>query len=247
MIRVTAAILLMLSFSGAGAAETPLTTDLSRHTVSITSSFSGADIVLFGTREEAGDVVVVVRGPASNAVVRRKHRVLGIWINTEEVVFDGSPSYYAVAASRPLGDIAPQPVLLAEGIGIDNLHPGYLGPGDLTPARVQEFRLGWLRQQEAGGRYVATIGAVSFLGAHLFRATIAFPASLPFGTYAVETLLLRDGAVVARDSQPLHVVEAGVDAGVSDFARNEALAYGLIAVAAAALTGYLASLAFRNY
>ena len=47
---------------------------------------------MFGAVEGEGDILVVVRGPRSEAVVRRKSQVFGIWLNTKSVTFDNVPS-----------------------------------------------------------------------------------------------------------------------------------------------------------
>ena len=245
MRAILTALSLMLAL-GPAAADEALTVDVSRDAIPVTSSFAGTDIVLFGTREEAGDIIAIVRGPPAEAVVRRKHRILGVWINTEERTYQGAPAYYAVAASRPLGDILAAEVLLREQIGLGNVQQA--GPaGRVEPRREEEFRAALLRYQSWAGRYISAVAPVKFEGAHLFRANIALPASAPYGDYTVETLLVSDGKIAARRTVPLRVVEAGVNAGISDFARNDALAYGLIAVLAAAAAGWIASLAFRAY
>ncbi|WP_432288400.1 TIGR02186 family protein [Aminobacter sp. BA135] len=64
---------------------------LSTDRVAITADFAGADLTIFGALENADplinrqgryDVYVVLEGPARPVVVRRKSRVLGMWINT---------------------------------------------------------------------------------------------------------------------------------------------------------------------
>ena len=53
--------------------------------------------------------------------VWRKGKVAGIWVNAEAVVFGNVPSFYAVAASRPVEEIiAPGPAALYR-IGTGNL------------------------------------------------------------------------------------------------------------------------------
>ena len=65
---------------------------LSTDSVAITSNFAGADLTIFGALDNADplvarqgryDVIVVLEGPARPVVVRRKNRILGMWINTE--------------------------------------------------------------------------------------------------------------------------------------------------------------------
>jgi hypothetical protein len=52
--------------------------------------------------------------------------------------------------------------------------------------------------------------------------------------------------VVSGQTSPLVVSQVGVDAEVNEFAERSALLYGIIAVAGAAVAGWLASLPFRN-
>src|SRR5690606_20184056 len=102
---------------GPAPADAPLITDLSSHLIAITSSFTGTELLLFGAIDEPGDIIVVVRGPVSNAVVRRKGRTLGLWLTERSVSFDGVPGYYAVVSNKPLEEIAPEPLLQRLQIG----------------------------------------------------------------------------------------------------------------------------------
>jgi len=240
------AVLAMLFAPPAAHGAEALRADLSDHLVAITTGFTGTRLVLFGTRQEPGEVVVVVRGPLSRAVVRRRHRVLGFWINTERATFDDVPAFYAIISNQPLDRIAPEPILRLHAIGIQYLHPPLYAPRDLRARREVSFREALVRRQERNGRFLESLGQITFIGEHLFRTTVAFPANVPVGTYTVEAFLFRDGAVIGAETVPLTVTEAGVDSNVSQFAQSEALAYGLIAVAASAMAGWLASLPFRT-
>src|SRR6266478_4035745 len=90
---------------GSAARAEGLVADLTSHLVAITTGFTGASVVLFGATDGPGDVVVAVRGPEREMTVRRKHRIAGIWVNTQEVTFANAPSFYAVAASHAIEEI----------------------------------------------------------------------------------------------------------------------------------------------
>ncbi len=107
--------LLLLAGGARPAAAERLVVSLSNHRVEITSNFTGADLVLFGTIEPdkgkttraAGyDLVVTVTGPRQNYRTRRKGRVMGIWVNADSREFVNVPSYLAVLSNRPVKDIA---------------------------------------------------------------------------------------------------------------------------------------------
>jgi uncharacterized protein (TIGR02186 family) len=229
---------------GGAAFDIPLITDLSAHLIAITSSFSGTDLLLFGSLEEPGDVIVVVRGPAGPLTVRRKERLFGIWVNRTAMEFASVPGYYAVAASRPLADIAPEGLLERLQIGADNLRFSHLGR--FSEDDVRPFRTAIVRNKSREGLYHENVTEVAFLGRKLFRTRIDFPAVVPVGTYRAEVYLIRDKKVVAAQAIPLFIDKQGVEQAIYDFAHTMPLFYGLLSVAIAAISGWLAAIAFRK-
>jgi uncharacterized protein (TIGR02186 family) len=242
--RALLLLALFLALHGTAGAQT-LSADLSSHLIAITTGFTGTDVVLFGATDGGSDVIAVVRGPEQDIVVRRKSHVAGIWLNTREMSFKAVPSFYAVYSSRPLEEIAPPALRALHQIGLDNLRFG-AGEGGRSPADQVEFRAALMDEQLRQGLYAREPGRINFLGDRLFRATIAFPANVPTGTYLVEAFLVRDKAVVNGQTTPLVVSQIGVDAEINEFAQRQALLYGVLAVAGAAMAGWLASLPFRN-
>lgn len=244
------ALLLLAVAAALAAAAGParaqaLVADLTSHLVAITTGFTGTSVVLFGATDGTGDVIVVVRGPERDLTVRRKSKVAEVWINTRQVTFQSVPSYYSIASSKPLDDIAPPAVRQLHQIGLDNLRLTTEAP--LSPQETEEFRSALLRNEARAGLYPPAIGDVRFiLGDRLFRTDIRFPANVPTGNYAVQVFLVRDKAVVSGQTVPLVISELGLNAEVHDFADRYALAYGLIAISLAALVGWLASLPYRN-
>ena len=226
-------------------AEQPLLADLTSHLIAITTGFTGTSVVLFGATDGPGDIVVIVRGPQHDVVVRQKHHLAGIWINAHNVAFTNVPSYYATFSSKPLAQIAPADVQALHQIGIANLRFDPRDPA--TPANeISLFRAALIDDARSTGVFTDVPGSVSFLGDRLFRTTVAFPANVPTGTYLVEVLLVRNGIVVSGQTTPLVISEIGLDADLSEFASRYALLYGIAAVAGAALLGWLSSLPFRN-
>ena len=60
----------------------------------------------------------MVRGPARDMTVRRKSRVGPIWINTQRASeFRDVPSFYAVATSVPLDELAGPVTLVRHELG----------------------------------------------------------------------------------------------------------------------------------
>ncbi len=225
-------------------ADEPLVADLSQHLVAITTGFSGADVLLFGAVEGAGDVVVVVRGPNHSQVVRRKDRQAGIWVKVGRAVIDGAPSFYRVAASRPLADIASAEVLDRHQIGLDHLDlVVHDADSRTTPAG---YRQALLRLETRDHLWGDGVQDINFLGHRLFRTEVHFPANVPTGTYLVEVYLLDHGHVVSAQTTPLVISKIGLGAEIFDFAHQSAALYGMIAILLAGVTGWLAAMAFKK-
>jgi uncharacterized protein (TIGR02186 family) len=243
--RALLLLLLLLSWPAAAGAAEPLVADLTSHFVAITTGFTGAEVVLFGAIDQPGDVIVVVRGPLREAVVRRKGRVAGLWVNTREVTFTGVPGYYAVYSTRPLDEIMPAPMRTLHDIGIAHLRLG-VAAADRPAPEVALFRDALLRQRREQGLYREAAGGFNILGGRLFHLTLAFPTAVPTGNYTVQIFLVRAERIVAAQTSPLYISQAGIDADVDDFAGRHALGYGVLAVAVAAFVGWLSSLPFRH-
>jgi uncharacterized protein (TIGR02186 family) len=229
---------------GSAARAEGLVADLTSHLIAITTGFTGASVVLFGATDGPGDVIVAVRGPEREMTVRRKNRVAGIWVNTQQVTFSNLPSFYAVAASRPMADILSPAAAAFYRLGIANLKLAASTPAPSVV--VDAFRTALERTQQEAGLYVERTGKVDFLGERLFRTTITFPSNVPTGTYLVEIFLVRDKDVVSGQTTPLVVSKVGVDAAVFEFSTRQPGFYGAIAVLTAVVAGWLASLPFRT-
>jgi len=237
-----------LSYEAAGKANAQdLIADLSSHRVDITTGFTGADLLLFGSVDDAGDIVVTVSGPRESITVRRKERVAGIWMNTHSIQFKSAPNFYAVAASRPLDEIAAPEVLERQQIGANHLRlRATSGDGELLSEEEITFRTALVRRKQAQGLYASKPGQVTLIAGKLFRTQVHFPANLATGTYTAVVYLIREGRVVNAQTTPLLVEKVGVGAEVYAFAHERSAIYGLAAILIAVAAGWLAAAIFRK-
>ena len=222
-----------------------LAVDLSGSMVAITTGFVGSDLLLFGATEGAGDVVVVVRGPQGDERVRRKGKIAGIWVNRDEMIFNGVPATYSVAASRPLEEILTAAEQFDNQIGSANLR---LDARDRARplVEVEAFREALIRNKQRSGLYRPDVGKVHFVENRLFRTSIHFPANVPVGTYVVDVYLAQGGRVTSSKSTLLDVRKFGFEARVYDLAHRHSLAYGVLAILIAAMAGWFAGVVARE-
>jgi len=232
---------------GAGEARAnSLAADLSAHLIAITTAFVGTNVVLFGTTDGDGDIVVTVHGPLQDQIVRRKAEVAGIWINRDRLAFADVPSYYAVASSAPIETIARPDVIARHELGTEHLNLKPIGATGLEISEIAAFQDALVRNKQRQNLYTTEPEPVNFIGPRLFRTTLAFPANVPPGLYKVQVFELQDGQIVGAQRSTLVISKVGVEADIYDFAQQRSALYGLLAVAMSVTLGWLAGVIFRR-
>jgi uncharacterized protein (TIGR02186 family) len=227
---------------------------LSTDRVAITADFSGADLTIFGSLENADplinrqgryDVIVVLEGPARPVVVRRKDRFLGMWINMEWVTFINVPVSYSVATTRAPQDITDPNNYRQLSLGAENLHVEPLDR-DGNPAKIEEFEKALRERKTETGLFSMRVGGVEFLSQSLFRATLTLAPNVPVGTHKARAFLFRNGLFIKENSAQLAIVKSGFEQSIARAAANHGFLYGVFAVALAMLTGWLGRIIFRR-
>lgn len=255
-LAIALAAALALAASAGPASAERLVVSLSTHRVLITSIFTGVEIVLFGSVERDAnspprhggyDVIATVTGPRQTLVTRRKEREFGIWVNVDSRTFVDVPSFLTVLGTRAFNAIANAEILRRLRIGFAyTVLPQQIGPDIADVVRDDPFRTAFIRLREERGFYVEAPTAITFLTPTVFRASIHLPPEVPVGNYQVDVYLFADGALIARTTSAFEIVKVGFESFVVTSAREHGLAYGLVTVAMALMTGWLASVVFRR-
>jgi uncharacterized protein (TIGR02186 family) len=227
---------------------------LSTDNVSITAGFSGADLTIFGSLENPDplvarqgryDVIVVLEGPPKPVVVRRKDRVLGVWVNLDSETFENVPMSYSVATTRPLQDITEPNSYKQLSLGASNLYMQPADAGD-SPATIEEFTAALRERKSATGLYSENVGGVQFLSQNLFRATVRLAPNVPVGTHKARAFLFKSGLFIKESSAQLEIRKSGFEQSIFRVAHNYSFFYGVFAISLAMLTGWLGRLIFRR-
>jgi uncharacterized protein (TIGR02186 family) len=222
-----------------------LTAELSERRIEVTTAFTGGEILVFGATErlihEGGDeVIVLATGPTTSLVVREKVERLGFWINGASSRFNRVPSYWAVAGTRPVGELLDAAGRSELRLGIDLLPLAQLG------SRSPTFRLALAEGQQRAGQWLEQVRPVEVSGGRLFHARLPLPATVATGEYRVQVMLVRERRVVARQELQLSVVRTGTAAWIADVARGQPVLYGLACILLAGFAGWLGSVLFRR-
>jgi uncharacterized protein (TIGR02186 family) len=231
-----------------------LVSSVSRAEVSITSSFDGETLTFFGNIEpEAGaannvvvgpyHIVIVVTGPLQNRVARKKSNFFGIWINSEQVLFEAFPSYFHIMSDAKLDDVT-NPITLA---GLE-----------ILPEQQARFsaQAGWwdsvvfgnelVRLMNEKGHFGVNEQGVVFRSNTFYSAQLSLASDVPPGSYLAHTYLFKDGQLIADRSEGFSVRKTGFERFLGLAAIQQPLLYGLAAVILALFTGWLGGVVFRR-
>jgi len=227
---------------------------LSNRTVSISSSFDGETLTLFGNIEpDLGTgathvrgpyhIIVVVIGPNQTRVARLATRNVGIWMNTEQVTFRQVPSFFHVLSSGRLDDII-DPELLQNQKILPGTHLRE------SPERDPEIRARFAEELERlmtlERRFEINEQGVLFLSNTAYTARVELPHDVVSGPFLARTFLIKDRQIVASRTEGFAVRKIGFERFLGNAANQNPLLYGLVGVALALFTGWLGGVVFRR-
>lgn len=231
-----------------------LVLSLSKSRITIASSFTGDNIVLFGVigagapeSPQPYDVVVTVRGPSQSFVTWRKERRFGLWMNVDGRSFLAAPSYLAVLSNRDPALMADADTLRQEQAGFANNRLLQRVGSDYADVVLEDpFRQAFLRVKQAQGLYVERPAGVEFIAPNVFRAVVPIPGTAPIGTYDVVVKVFTERALASRGTLSLNVAKVDFEQTVATAAQNQPWLYGLVTALGALAVGFIANIAFRR-
>ena len=132
-----------------GARDPILVPEVSQHEIQVRQGFTGAELLLFGAilnpdGTRAGqdyDIVVVLKGPTSPALMREKRKIAGIWINAASTELHSVPAYFAVASTRPIDKIVDDKTAAIMNLACPGCN--CRRPARLTPNHCEGSQAGW--------------------------------------------------------------------------------------------------------
>ncbi|GJL94790.1 MAG: membrane protein [Hyphococcus sp.] len=227
---------------------------LTNDKVEIDTSFSGAQLTLFGAVNgmenpaEKIDIISVVRGPETNFEIRQLTRNNLIWTPGDAHKIENAPALYLTNATKPITDIAPLPDQAKYRLGANHL--GVRAPGsseeNANTAHDLDYEKAFLKENETKGLYRDAVDGVAFKKGSLFAIQVNLPANTPVGDYDVFVYLYQDGALLSRDTATLLVNKVGIERRIYELAHERPVSYGITCVALSLFAGWIAALAFRK-
>ena len=227
-------------------AKDNLVTDLSESTVEISSTFSGADILLFGAYDgqKNDDIIVVVSGQKGNIKIDRKEKKFGIWMITESMKFTNVPKYYYIASNRKIKDITNTTEIKKRKLNFNSfeLKNNKIDYKILDKKWYEALKRNMKKKQF----WKIEENSIKLNKNTLFRKTLSLPSNVSTGMYNVKILHYRKGNLISQEESKIKIDRTGISANIYNFAQNFSAIYGIIAVIIALFFGWLTNFIFRR-
>ena len=245
-----ALFVLFAAFFMMGQRDAILVPAISQDEVQVRQGFTGTELLLYGAildpRGQRGgaeyDIVVVLKGPTEPITIREKDRIAGVWMNAQSSDFRSAPSFFAVAASRPVEEIVDERTAAIYELGTEFIQ---LSPtGQIDPEEQARFAAGLVDLRHRLGLYNEDMSGVTINEQVLYQARIQLPSNVITGEYTAETFAISDGRVIASAIAEVEVRKVGFERLVEVFSQRFAFLYGLLAVGLSVSMGWIAGRLF---
>lgn len=227
---------LALAHISAWAADEPVVV-VPEGEVKIGPGFAGSELKAVGAMSGPGDLIVKVVGPPQEARLSRETRFGPFWVGGRTVKVEGAPSLLLLFATAPIDSLLPATEREKYGLVLEHV-PVRIEPR-LQAHAATDWRKAFFRLKERQGRYQEDDHAIRVFGDRLYIADMRLPDDLQVGDYAVETLLVKSGKVVARATGHFQVRLAGMEHWVWDAAHDHAWLFGTLFTLLAMLLGFV--------
>ena len=242
-------LFLLIASMAAVQAKDSVIGGLSTRNISINTTFTGSDILVFGTIKRTNskkivpsDIIIEVFGPKTDITVRRKKKIFGIWVNSDPVKINNSPSFYSIVSSNKLDDILKKNEQLKSKIGIIQ----FFDPKNSDLNYIEAVKA-QLRIKNKKGYYKFNNPPIKLKESSLFSARIALPANLTEGDYNTKIHLIQRGIVTNTSLDTIRVRKVGLEKWLYKTAIKSPLFYGIFSVLLALFLGWGASAIFRRF
>lgn len=241
-------LMFIIMFSTLANAKDNIIGDLSQKNVSINATFEGSSILIFGAikrdnsiRAEASDIIIEVIGPNQSATLRKKRKILGIWVNSETIPIEAVPSFYAAYYTQPIQEILGSSEINKLGIGLEKS----------IRTRVKneniEINEAITRIKNNNGSYLKETPPINFNQETLFSAKVELPANLTEGNYKTRIHLVQNQKIIDSSESKIRVQKIGLEKWLHSTAHSNPLLYGIFSIFLALFSGWAASEIFRIF
>ncbi len=245
---------LLLGFSSSMALSQRIISALSDKEILIDQGFTGETLTIFGNIEPnigakkeylvgPFSIAVIIQGPVINRVVRKKSYKFGIWLNSEQLIFEKLPSYYWLLSSEKPENFASNEILQEAGL-LPIMQPFAVSTKGEGEQKIFSNEL--VRLMKEKGLFGINENGVKFHSNSLYSINLELPSDVPVGSFLATTYLFKGGEIIHKRSEGFSVRKTGFERLLGTSAKQSPFFYGVFTVLLALFTGWLGGVAFRR-
>ncbi|HCR85677.1 MAG TPA: hypothetical protein DIV86_03260, partial [Alphaproteobacteria bacterium] len=192
--------------------------------IDIDHNFKGVKVLVYGVQNDVGNVVIIVRGPKVNQILREKGKVAGVWTNVTNLKVKDFYNYYSISSTTELERINNKSLLENLEVGLDNINfqpvksRNILSFNDAMGLKNEALRL-----MQSKKLYSENTNEILYWGETLFKTFIEFPKNISKGVYNIDLYLFNDGQLQSFQSLPIIVDKVGFEEFVYNSAHENSL------------------------
>ena len=222
---------------------------LSSKSVSINTTFTGSNILIFGSIKRSNNekiipsnVIIEIIGPKTNITVRKKKKIFGIWVNSNPNKISDSPSFYSLLFTEKPENILSDSELTKSSIGKRKFFKSNIQDPSYTDAINAKIRI---RSEE--GSYIFDNDPITLKDETLFSTKVSLPSNLIEGDYKIKIYLVQDKKLINLSTDVIEVRRVGLERWLHKIAHEQSLFYGMFSIFLALFFGWGASTLFRRF
>ncbi len=201
---------------------------LSDNLLEVNLSYGGGVVTLFGVMHEGDDIIVEVRGLPKLTKVRKKEKVMGIWVNKQVATFRNVPSYYMLASTGRVESILDENEIRQSRIGVDFLIGSPLE--DFSKKEIEQWQGALKELMTRNGVWRQTIFKIDRISDKLFKVKLDFPENVPIGNYEVYIYAVAGKKVIGGQTTSLTVDKAGFSAAIWEASQYNKWLYAFLSL-----------------
>lgn len=226
----------------AAQSEKNMVIDLVQDQIDVTTNFQGGVIELYGLKLPETDVIIVLRGPPRNMLIRQKEQTMLGWRYRKQSRLEAMSSFYSYASTRSPQEILPLNLMQDHEIGKKQIDLKYgKGEPEHSTEEIAAFKRGYLRNLEALHLLQPNPLPIRQIDPRLFRATFPLPHNAPIGHYVFEILHVKNKQITDVEERGFYVSQVGLNAKIKSFSKNSPFLYGLTCIALAIFAGFVSN------
>lgn len=224
----------------------PILTD--RDSVAVTLLYSEGKVCIFGKAPEGTEEIaaVLISTSRSEMEVGVREKFLLFWITGKRYIIENMPSIYQSAS----GGVCPGAGDCQEiKYGYSSLYSkwNYRRLNGKTDADDDKLLFdGFVRLKEKQGLYKYEPNSIVLKENGLFHYKFTITDDAPEGKYVIRVRAYKGDGLCGLSEQTIEIARKGIVRNMSLMAKGYPLAYGIIAVLTAGITGIVVSIAFKS-